>query len=209
MSEFLSLLAGTVIRPRRTFDRLASDPKKLRYGAGAVVLIAGLYTLTVTGLAATQARISAPAFLPIPESRYYFWESFFSAPIVLAAWILGAGLMQFLSRNMKGQGDYAATLAVLGFAWAVPMFITWIPETVGTLMALTGAFSQAQWIHLTSRPGFWRMFAQTYQLVALAWFAVLFPVAAAASQKLFWWQAAPVGLLTLSGMLLFLLVFIR
>jgi hypothetical protein len=53
-----------------------------------------LYTLTVTGFAATHADISSPAWIAIPRESYYFWEIFFAIPVYLAAWILAAG--QFL-----------------------------------------------------------------------------------------------------------------
>ncbi|PKO24176.1 MAG: hypothetical protein CVU38_00025 [Chloroflexi bacterium HGW-Chloroflexi-1] len=56
-------------------------------------------------------------------------------------------------------------------------FVTWIPETIGTVLMLTGVMTQAEWLEIIARPGFWQLFTQVYQFVALAWFLLLFPLA--------------------------------
>ncbi len=42
---------------------------------------------------------------------------------------------------------------------------------------LTGVMTQAEWLEIIARPGFWQLFTQVYQFVALAWFLLLFPLA--------------------------------
>ncbi len=209
MGQFWRYLGGTVIKPRSTFNHLLADPKAVSQGFKAVLFIGILYTLTVIGLAIVRADIATPAWIAIPAENYYFWEIFFALPVFLMGWILGTGLVQLLSKALKGNGTFESTLAVSGFALTVPMFVTWIPETVGAVLFILGIVTQKEWLEITSRPGFWQVFAAAYQFIALAWLLALVLVAIAASQKLRWWQAVFVGVpvIAITGLLMF--VFIR
>ncbi len=209
MSRFWRYLGSTIANPYRTYNRLLDDPQKLKHGTGAVLLIGVLYTLTVIGLAIVRADISTPPWVAIPAEHYYFWEMFFALPVFTLGWILAAGLVQLVSKAFRGSGSYEGTLAVLGFAMALPSFVTWIPETIGTVLFVSGVMTQKQWLEITSRPGFWQVFAGVYQFVALAWYLVLIPVAVAAAQKLRWWQSTLVGVFTLAVTGLLMFVFIR
>jgi hypothetical protein len=209
MSEFWKYLGNTVIRPRSTFMRLNADPKGLQQGAQAILFIGVLYTLTVGGLSLAGAHISAPPWLAIPAEDYYFWEIFFALPVFLLDWILAAGLIQLLSHGFHGQGSFEKTLAATGFALTMPSFVTWIPETVGTILFLTGTMTQKEWLEIISRPGFWQVFATLYQIVAVGWMLLLVPLAVAVVQRIRWWQAILTGIITLGIFMTLMLVFIR
>lgn len=206
---FWNYFSGTVISPYKTFNCLLADPRQLVHGIKAMLLIGALYTLTVIGLAVVRADITVPALIVIPADEYYFWEIFFALPVFMIGWVLAAGLVQLLSKPFKATGMFDGTLAVLAFALTIPSFVTWIPETVGTILFLLGVMTQKEWLEMTARPGFWQVFATAYQLVALAWYLVLVPIAVSAAYKLRWWQAAIVGILALAvfGSLMF--IFIR
>jgi len=206
---FWSYLLGTAVRPRDTFDRLVADPGRLARGLKAVLLIGVLYTLTVIGLAIVKAEIMAPAWISIPADEYYFWEVFFAMPVVFLGWILAAGVAQLLSKWFRGSGTFEGTLAVLAFAVTIPTFVTWIPETTGTILMLAGAMTHGDWVEATSRPGFWQVFGLAYQLIAVAWYVVLFPIAIAQAQRLRWRQSVAVGIPTLAVFGLLMFTFIR
>jgi hypothetical protein len=209
MGKFWSYLGGTVIRPRRTFNQLLNNSNHLLYGFGAILLIGVLYTLTLIGLAVTNTKIFTPAWIAIPPEKYYFYEIFFAIPVLLLTWILAAGLVQLISKSFKGRGNFEGSLAVLGFALTIPMFVTWIPETIGTILFLCGTINQHDWLELTSKPGFWQVFSTGYQFLSIIWYLILFPIATAIAQKVRWWQAIVVGIMTMaiSGFTLF--IFIR
>ena len=57
-----------------------------------------------------------------------------SMPVVILGWIMAAGVSQLLSKFLGGSGTFEGILSVLGFAVTIPMFVTWIPETVGTIL---------------------------------------------------------------------------
>ena len=209
MTHLWGYLGGVIVRPRSTFERLLADPRQLAHGTRAVLLVGALYTLTVAGLAIADAEIVTPAWVAVPEEDYYFWEIFFAAPVTLMGWLLAASLVQVLSQPFKGGGTFESGLAALGFALAIPMFVTWIPETIGTVLFLLGVMTQEEWWGVIARPGFWKVFAEVYQFVALAWYLALFTVAAKVVQQLRWWQAGIIGTLTVAIVGFYMLIFIR
>ncbi len=209
MNTFWQYLVGTVVRPRRTMECLLADPNCAGQGARAVLLIGGLYTLTVAAFAAVGAKISTPAWLAIPPERYYFWEIFYALPVMLAAWLLGSGFVQVVGRQLGGRGSFEGTLACLGFALSLPTFVTWLPETAGALAFLAGVTTQAEYLAASARPGFWQVFGVAYQAVARACFLALFPMAVRAAQRLSWPKALGLGWLTFVVVGLMLVVFIR
>ena len=44
MSSFIHYYLQTIIRPRRTFDSLVTDPRRLRFGMLALAIMAVVYT---------------------------------------------------------------------------------------------------------------------------------------------------------------------
>ncbi|NIM90658.1 MAG: hypothetical protein GTO17_06880 [Candidatus Aminicenantes bacterium] len=198
-----------MIRPRQSFIQLREDPKALGQGLKAILLIGGLYTFTVTGLALVDAEIMAPGVLKIPGEAYYFWEIFFTLPVMISGWILAAGIIQLLSRAFQGRGTFEVTLALLGFAITLPMFMTWIPETIGTIIFLTGLATHEQWVTLATETSFGKVFNWVYQLLFLIWLMILVPLAVSIAQKLRLYVAAGIGFLSLIIFMAFVLVFIR
>lgn len=209
MPSFWAYFAGTIVKPRVSFAGLRDDPRRLTLAAKAVFVIGGLYTLTVIGLAVVRAAIWVPPWVAIPAEDYYFWEIFFAIPVVAMGWVLAGGVGHLLSKPFGGSGSYEDILALLGFAFSVPMLVTWVPETILTALFLTGTLTQKEWMEISARPGFWRVFGFGYQIVALAWYLVLIPLAVAVAQRMRWAPAAIVGTLTMIVFLAVMVVFIR
>lgn len=207
--NFWKYFFEVIYKPQSTFDLLLSDSQHLTQGIKSLFLIGVLYTFTDIGLAVIQAEIMIPAWVLIPKDEYYFWEIFFTIPVFIVTWILASGLIQLLSKIFKGSGTFESTAAVLGFALSIPNFVTWIPETIGTVLCLMGVMTQKDWIEVSSEPGFWKIFAQTYQFVAHAWFIILTWIGVAKVQKLQWWQAGMVTVITVVIISFFVLIFIR
>ena len=209
MNTFWSYWGGVIVRPRSTFTLLNTDPNGLKQGTRAILFMGILYSLTVAGLAAAGADISSPPWLAIPAEDYYFWQIFYALPVILLGWILASGVIQLLSRGFHGQGSFEKNLAATGFSLVVPMLVTWIPETVATILFLAGTITQKEWMETITRPGFWKTFADLYQYVAIGWMLLLTPLAIAVVQKIRWWQAILIGFLTLGIFMTLMLIFIR
>jgi len=208
MKSFWQYLGGTLVAPGRTFHTHQTDPRKISKGFKAVLLIGILYTATVAMLAAGGALITAPAVLAISPQNYYFFEIFFALPVSLAAWILAAGFARLLGIWGRGSGSFEGILAALGFAVTVPMFVTWIPETVFAVLLLLG-MTQEEFMDLMSGPGFLQIFGWAYQIVAVLWMLVLVILAVGISQKLKPLRTVLIGFLTMVLFMAVMLIFIR
>jgi len=208
MKSFWAYLGGTIVAPGRTFRALQSDPKMVSKGFKAILLIGGLYIITVALLAAGGALITAPAALAISAENYYFFEVFFALPVCVAGWILAAAAARLMSRWGRGSGTFEGTLAALGFAVTVPMFLTWATETVFAVLLVLG-MSQEEFMDLIAQSKFLQVFGWAYQIAAISWMLLLTMIAVGVSQKLTWWRAVVVGLLTTIVFMAVMLVFIR
>ncbi len=209
MGTFSSYLFGTIAKPRATFIRLCDDPRAQRQAAKAILLIGALYTLTVIAFAAAEMPISMQPWLALPAEGYYFREIFFALPVMFLGWIFAAGVMQVFCRILGGSGSFEATMSTLGFALTVSTFVTWIPESVGAVLFITGATTPSGFLEAASRSGALQVFLNLYQLVAVGWMLVLAVIAAAVSHSLRWWRAALAGFLSIIVFMGMMLVFIR
>lgn len=190
MHSLCSYLSGTVLRPRRTFERLLSDPHRLRLGLAVVLLMGALYTLTTLANVLAGAQPLMPPVLAIPAAQYYAWELTFELPVYVVGWLLAAGVAHLLARLFGGRGGFSDLLAVLGLAMNVPWLITWLADSVLAVAYLSHLLTQAQWAAAIARPGLWQVVNYGYALIPLLWFVGLFAVAVSAVHKLHAWQIA-------------------
>jgi len=185
---------GCLVRhPRRTWADLLADPARLRYGFAAVVVVGVGYAITVAGIALSDGLPSTP-WLTIPRSHYFTWEAFFIAPVTVLCWILAAGVAHLLCKLLHGSGTFDDTLALLGYAVAVPTLITLIPDAVHAVFTAMGWLSRAAWEQAVSEPGTPDFLFLWIDMLAYAagllWF---FPLAVATAQRLHGWRAVVAG----------------
>lgn len=190
-------LGRCVRHPRQTWADLLADPARLRHGFTAVLVVGMGYALTVAGIALSNGRPSAP-WLAIPESQYFIWEALFIAPVTLLCWILAAGVTHLICKVLHGSGNLDDTLALLGFAVAVPTLITLIPDAIRTTLTAAGWLNRAAWEACRLSAGHigLSLSVDRYVLAYIAGLLWLFPLAVGTAQGLLvggrWSLASPV-----------------
>jgi hypothetical protein len=194
MASVLTYFGRALVRPRRTFERLQTEPKTFAKGLRVMILIGFFYTLTAMALAAAGALLPAPAFLPLASPNYYFYEIFFAAPTFILAWILSAGAASLFSLAVGGKGPFKGTASALAYAFALPAFLMWLPQSVFTGFLLLG-MSQEEFMSYTAAPGPWRTGAWIYQGLALLLLVSRAVKAVGVGRKLAFVPALIVGLL--------------
>ena len=103
LRSFTDYYLGTIFRPRRTFDALLADGRRLRFGLLALGINAVFYTLVYVFLSmGGGAPSSFTPWLAIPPEVYYYYNQFFLTPDMFMCWILAAGVAQLLSRPFLG-----------------------------------------------------------------------------------------------------------
>lgn len=186
MTSFTSVYLGVFLRPRRTFDALVRDERKLRFGGYGVAIAAALYTAVYFFLAHNGGRptVLVP-WLAIPAEEYYRWNLYLNAPSVVLAWIAASGFAHLLARALGGRGEYESVAGTLGLAISVAIWSTGLHDVVTTCMGYVGLLDQRAYEDAMndggSGPG---MLIRSLMLLYLAWFVVLFTKAVGASHGL-------------------------
>jgi hypothetical protein len=142
---------GSIVRdPRRTWACLLADPARLRHGFLAVLSVGLCYALTVGGIAASNGTPSVP-WLAI--RLFQVRDPVHCSSQALLCWVLAGGVMHLLSKLFHGSGTFEDTLALLGFAVAIPTLISLIPDAVRAGLTTVGLLSRTAWEQAISRPG--------------------------------------------------------
>jgi hypothetical protein len=183
--SFKDYYFGTFIRPRRTFDLLLTDERRLKFGFFAMVLNAFLYTLIYVFLTiANGAPSSFAPWLAVPKEVYYSYNRFWLAPSMLGCWILAAGVAHLLSRLMTGKGSFEDTLSVFGFGINIATFFALLHDLPDTFLGAIGVLD-LRWYELQlNSPTIWRTILWICYGTGLTLLVVLLIKGVGASQKI-------------------------
>lgn len=197
MGSFRSVYLGVFTRPRRTFDALVRDDRKVRFGAYGIAIAALLYGAVYFFLAHNGGRptVMVP-WLAIPAEEYYGWNLYLNAPSTLLAWVAASGFAHLAARALGGRGDYESVLGTLGLSVSVAMWSTGLHDVVTTGMGYAGLLDQRAYEDAmndgTSGPG---VLIRALMLLYVCSFAVLFTKALGASHGLSVARSASAGVL--------------
>lgn len=208
-TSFLRYALGVIVRPGGTLRTLSGDPRGVRHGLYATLCIGVMYTVTVELLARNHSPIFAPPLLRIPEQEYYAWERYFVIPLLLLSWCSVSACVRLCARALGGQGTFEGDAAVSGMVFAVPMLVTWLPETCAGVLYSAGLLTPAEWIAISQRPGFWSVFSALYQWVWLGWQVALALIGVRAAESLSWPRAGCAALAGFACFAALMAVFIR
>lgn len=206
MPSLGSYYLGSLLRPRRTFDALLADPRRLTFGLLAVAINAVLYTLVYIFL---TMRGGAPSsftpWLNIPKEVYYSYDRFILAPSMFGAWILAAGVAQLLSKLFGGNGSFEDNLSVFGVAIGVSSLFALLHDFTDSFLAAIGLLDVKWYEVALNTPTIWRTILWILYGLYFIFFFFLFPKATGASQRL---KAAPAILIGVLSVLIYQGVFL-
>jgi len=196
MKSFKDYYLGTMFRPRRTFDALLGDGRRLKFGLLALSINALLYTLVYVFLSLGGGAPSSFApWLAIPSEVYYQYNRFFLAPSMFGCWILAAGVAQLLSRIFSGKGNFEDTLSVLGFGISIASLASLLHDLPDTLLGAIGVLNLKEYEVALNSPTIWRTILLTLYTLSTMSFLVLFPKGIGAAQRIRRGPAVFVGVL--------------
>jgi hypothetical protein len=193
--SFKDYYLGAIFRPRKTFETLLADHRKLRFGFFALLINAFLYTLVYIFLTiGGGAPSSFTPFLAIPKEVYYSYDRFILLPSMLLCWIAAAGTAQLLSHLFAGKGSFEDTLSVLGFAISIACLASLAHDLPDSFLGAVGLLDLQAYEVLLNSPTIWRTILWFLYVLSAVLFIVLFPIAIRAAQRIKLWQAILVGL---------------
>lgn len=140
-----------VCSPKTAVTELASNPRAAFVGFKHIILLAVLYELAFALWALGDATVTMPAFLKIPEDRYYYYELIFAIPVFLIVWIVACGTAYLLSKAIGGNGSYDSILGGFGIAALISTYFTLIPDFIQGVLWTSGWVPFAEYQEATSR----------------------------------------------------------
>jgi hypothetical protein len=158
------MLTSSIFRPGKTMRGLLQMKHPARRTVLAVGAVGFLYIVTSAVLAVAGASPTAPVFFGMGVGNYYFWQMIFVLPLILAAWLVTAGVIRILDGREKDRPGFGGTAALAGAALIAALFTAWIPSAVEAGFMAFG-MGQVEWVGLLSKPGPW-------QTAYLAFYAV-------------------------------------
>lgn len=185
MKTFKDYYFGIFLHPRRTFDELMTDNRRLKLGFLALAISVILYNLVYVFLTMGDgAPSSFKPWLAIPSEVYYSYDRFMLAPSMLGCWILTAGIAHLLSRFFSGKGSFEDTLSVLGFAIGISVLFSLAHDLPDSFLGAIGVLNLKEYEIVLNSPTIWRTVLWTLYIASAISFAILFPKAVGAAQKI-------------------------
>lgn len=196
MNSFMDYYIGVILRPRRTFDALMNDSRRLKFGFMAFGVNAVLYTLVYVFLSiGGGAPSSFTTGLAIPKDVYYFYNQFFLAPSMFACWLLAAGVAQLMSRPFSGKGSFEDNLSVLGFSISIACLASLLHDLPDSFLGAIGILDLREYEVVLNSPTIWRTVLWILYGLSFILFLVLFPKAIGAAQRIRRGPAILIGVL--------------
>lgn len=196
LKSFKDYYLGTIFQPRRTFDALMADGRRLRFGLLALSINAVLYTLVYVFLSlGGGAPSSFTPWLAIPAEVYYHYNRFFLAPSMFMSWILAAGVAQLLSRPFSRKGSFEDTLSMFGFGISIACLASLLHDLPDSFLGAIGLLNLREYEVALNSPTIWRTILLTLYTLSIIWFMVLFPKGVGAAQRIRSGPAVLVGVL--------------
>jgi len=137
--------------PGAFLRQLSADPRAAVAGFRNVLTIAVLYEIAILLWAFGADGVTLPAFMKIPEKRYYFYELIYLIPAFVVTWLLASAIGYVLSKALGGSGSFDAILGGFGVSMAVSAWFTLIPDYVQGILWTTQWIPFAEYQAITSR----------------------------------------------------------
>lgn len=152
-------MIGTLLRtqlqfirsPKTAIERLENDPHAAFVGFRQVLYLAVLWEVAILLWALGGATVTMPAFLKIPEDRYYFYQLIFFIPMFFVAWLLAGSVAYVLSKALGGRGSFDTVLGGFGIAAPISGYFALIPDLVQGILWSTNLVPFSEYQELTSR----------------------------------------------------------
>jgi hypothetical protein len=194
------------LKPRRTFDALMADPRRLKFGSIAVLIPALLYTLFYFMAAAAGGAPSAfKPWLAVPSEVYFHFNRFVVAPSMIMCWILAAAVAQLLSRLFSGKGSFEDNLSVFGFGISIASWSLLVHDLTDAFLGFVGVIDIREYEVALNTPTIWRTLFWCLAGLYFAWYMLLFSKGIGSAQRL---RRGPAVFVGITAFILYQFVFL-
>lgn len=206
--SFVRYQVGFIRSPMETIARVSARSDSALIGFKNILLAACLYEVAILLWLVGGARVTAPAFLRIPDEHYYSYEVIFFIPVFVGAWLMAAGIIYLLSKVLGSSGGFDSLLGSLGIAIAVCAYFTLLPDLIQGVLFSTRWIPQEQYLALTGR-GVWVVVVWVYLTGYLFSNIAAFILSTYCTQALSKSKSILLGVLGFAGYFAMIFTFIR
>ena len=192
--SFRYYLFNTLFHPRRTFDLLGTDERRLKFGFYAMLITAIVYTLVYIFLTmGGGAPSSFDPWLAVPKDVYYSYNRFWLAPSMFGCWILAGGVAYLLSRLVSGKGSFDDMLSVFGFGITLATFFAALHDLTDSFLGAVGLLDLRWYETALNTPTIWRTILTILYSLGLILLVVYLIIGVARAQKIKFAHALWIG----------------
>lgn len=183
-------------RPRSAYSLLAFAAVGYSLGVALPLALAG-------------AKAMPDPFLRISAGSYFFWGTYFYAPVIAAAWMLASAAMYIVASAFQRTPDFGDLLRYTAFATGIGTMGTLLSDLVTSPMRALGIINEQAWEQSVASQGGWWLFLSAFMAVYLVLFCVAYPIAVRVATQLSWSRAIITGIAGFLVFQAFEFVFIR
>lgn len=169
--------------PKNTIISLGRDPDAALVGFKHILLLAVLWEFALVLWVLGGAVPTMPAFLRIPDEKYYLYQLIYYIPMFLIAWLLASSIAYVLSKVFGGNGSYDTILGGFGMAGFVSGYFALVPDFIQGVLWTTGWVPFAEYQQATGQ-GLLAVLVGVYILAYLTSYLVLYTATIRYSQNL-------------------------
>ena len=171
--------------------RAASRPR-VAYSMLAVAAVG--YSIVAFELSLAHARPMPEPYLRIADADYFFWGTFFYAPVIVGAWLLATAAIDAIAAAGRMRPSFDALLPATALATGIGTLGTLIPDLITSPLRAAGVIDEAAWEASIANQSGWFYFTWTTLIVYLILFAVGYSFAVRVATSASWPRAIGVGL---------------
>ena len=188
-----------IVRPGRAAEDQLYEKSNVWIGFWAVFILAVLYSIAALLLWLTDFTPMFKAILPIPETSYYLWQTFFTLPWAVLTWFIAGAVIHLWNYIFNRKRRLADILGPLGFASVIPwFFFTWLPEAIVAPILGPWVFPPwPMWVEMVR------------QVIPALWMSALIFIATRKVYEASWWRALGSAILGLAVFAIMFLLFLR
>jgi hypothetical protein len=191
LGEVRGAMAGSPVPwPIRWFQ-IANRPW-IAYGFLATAALG--YSVVAFELSLAHAQPMPAPYLRIADADYFFWATFFYAPVIAGAWLLSSAAIYVMLWAQRIKSPFDRLLTAVALAVGMGTLATLVPDLVTSPLRALGVIDEQAWELSIANQGIWFFFTWTTLIVYLCLFAIAFPLAVKTVTPVSWIRAIATGL---------------
>jgi hypothetical protein len=152
------------------------------------------YSLVAFELALAHALPMPAPFLRIPDAEYFYWATFFYAPVIVGAWLLASSAIYVICRLLDMKPAFDQLLVAIALATGLGTLGTLIPDLITSPLRTTGVIDEHTWELSIATQGPWFVFTWATLITYLLLFVIGYSFAVKVATSARWPRATTVGL---------------